>query len=292
MNPRITVLTVTRNRAAMLADAIESVRAQTGASVEHIVVDGMSSDATPALLARSPHLRVVREPDEGLYDALNKALRLATGDLVGFLNDDDRYAPGALRAVAAAHEGFDVVTGGALVLDDRGRVTRSWVGARETALTAANVLMRAPLLNARFFRRAWLARVGDFDTSYAIAADRAWMLRVCLEAPRERVIPEVIYRYRAHDGSLTLDRAQRHLRLARTEHVRIAEATLERLPDDHLARGEIERFHAWECLCASILCARGGRADESLAYLRRGIARDPRWPVAVASRLVRRALAR
>ena len=102
---KISVVTVCMNSASTLRDAMESVARQRrdGFEVEHIVVDGGSTDGTLDLLKASPGVRWVSEPDRGTYDAMNKGIRLATGDVVGTLNADDVMADdGALASVAAA----------------------------------------------------------------------------------------------------------------------------------------------------------------------------------------------
>ena len=102
---KITVITVCRNAVTTLGDCLESVRRQQHPEVEHWVIDGASTDGTSELLARAarPGLRVLSEPDEGLYHAMNKGLTLATGDVVGFLNADDVLAHDrVLTEVAAA----------------------------------------------------------------------------------------------------------------------------------------------------------------------------------------------
>src|SRR5437868_15173719 len=98
--PRISVVTPSYNQGRFIAQTIDSVLAQGYPNLEHIVVDGMSTDETPAVLARYPHLRVVREPDSGQGEAINKGFRLATGDIFCFLNSDDTFLPGALQRVA------------------------------------------------------------------------------------------------------------------------------------------------------------------------------------------------
>ncbi len=82
----------------MIGQAVGSVIKQNYFPVEHIIVDGGSTDGTLDLLAQFPHLKVVSGPDNGMYDALNKGLKLAHGEIIGFLNTDDLYAPGALEA--------------------------------------------------------------------------------------------------------------------------------------------------------------------------------------------------
>src|SRR3984893_5953654 len=113
--PRISIVTSSYNQARFIARTIESVLAQDYPNVEHIVVDGMSTDGTADVLARFPHLTVIREPDRGQADAINKGFRAATGQIFGFLNSDDTLEPGALRSVADA---IAPVKGGAIV---RGR---------------------------------------------------------------------------------------------------------------------------------------------------------------------------
>ncbi len=105
---KISIITVVRNGADTIASAIESVLAQDWEEVEHVVVDGASSDATVSVVkayaARHPErIKWISEPDSGIYDAMNKGLRLSTGEVVGILNADDFYhRTDALRLVAQA----------------------------------------------------------------------------------------------------------------------------------------------------------------------------------------------
>jgi glycosyltransferase involved in cell wall biosynthesis len=122
--PRISVVTCSYNQAGFLGRTIDSVLAQDYPNLEHLVVDGMSSDETPQVLARYPHLRVVREPDRGQADAINKGMRLATGDILCFLNSDDTLLPGALGRVAAEIDparGRHVVMGRCRFIDEHDR---------------------------------------------------------------------------------------------------------------------------------------------------------------------------
>src|SRR5262245_54369864 len=119
--PRISLVTSSYNQARFLGRTVESVLAQDYPNLEHIVVDGMSTDDTPAVLARYPYLRVIREPDRGQADAINKGFRAATGAVHGFLNSDDTLAPGALHRVARALDparGRHVVQGRCLYVDE------------------------------------------------------------------------------------------------------------------------------------------------------------------------------
>jgi len=98
--PRISVVTCSYNQGEFIKDTIESVLAQDYPNLEHIVVDGMSTDQTAEILEHYGHLRVIREPDNGQADAINKGFRIATGDIYCFLNSDDTLMAGALHRVA------------------------------------------------------------------------------------------------------------------------------------------------------------------------------------------------
>ena len=102
MRPTFSIVTVCRNAEQSIRKTVESVQHQVGVEgeTEHIVIDGVSTDGTLRTLAGFPHLRVVSEPDAGIYDAMNKGVGLARGDYVGILNADDWYEPDALQAVA------------------------------------------------------------------------------------------------------------------------------------------------------------------------------------------------
>ena len=130
---KISIVTVSYNSAATIADTLRSVREQTHTDIEHIVVDGGSIDGTLAVVKREgAHVvRLLSEPDRGIYYAMNKGFALASGEMVGFLNADDMLAsPGAIAAVAAAAaaENADLVYGDLLYVhkDRPSDVIRYW----------------------------------------------------------------------------------------------------------------------------------------------------------------------
>jgi glycosyltransferase involved in cell wall biosynthesis len=122
--PRISIVTSSFNQAQFIARTIDSVRHQDYPNVEHIVVDGMSTDGTEDILAGYSHLKVIREPDRGQADAINKGFRAATGDIFAFLNSDDTLEPGALMAVASEiGAGHAIVMGRCRFIDEDDRFT-------------------------------------------------------------------------------------------------------------------------------------------------------------------------
>jgi glycosyltransferase involved in cell wall biosynthesis len=113
--PLISIITPSLNRADFIEEAVQSVINQDYPFVEHIIVDGGSSDVTLEILENYPRLRVVSELDEGIYDALNKGIVLAQGDILGFLNSDDYYEPYVFSEIInifKKNPNIDAVVGG------------------------------------------------------------------------------------------------------------------------------------------------------------------------------------
>jgi len=194
----------------MIADAIESVLGQNYQNFEHIIVDGGSNDGTLEILAGYPHLQVISEPDRGLYDAINKGVFRAGGEIIGLLNTDDRYAPNMFSQVLACFLKYPnawAVCGGSSFFRYHGQDEQSFRYLRP--ITPYTLLERLttgiPAINSWFFRKAVFQKVGHFDLAYQIAADRDLLLRfACAELLLVPIEKDVI-RYGSHSGSLTND---------------------------------------------------------------------------------------
>ena len=203
---RITLITVCYNSAAHIADTLRSVDAQTWPDIEHLIIDGASRDDTLAIVAAHPQpwRRVLSEPDKGIYDAMNKGLRLASGELVGFLNADDFLAdPEAVARIArAAEQGADAVYGDLVYVaeHDTARVVRHWVSGDYAPARLARGWM--PPHPTFYARRALFERLGGFDTRYRIAADYDLMMRLLTRGQaRLAYVPEVQIRMRTGGAS-------------------------------------------------------------------------------------------
>jgi glycosyltransferase len=199
---KITVVTVAFNSAATIADTLRSVREQTHRAIEHIVIDGASEDTTLEVVrTHGSHVHaVVSERDSGIYDAMNKGLRLATGDLVGFLNADDVLADRdamARLAAAADRTGADAVFGDLVYVHphDLNAVVRYWACGEFSRRRLRLGWM--PPHPTFYVRRNTLAKVGEFDTGLRIAADYDFMLRALSRADITTAhIPVVMVRMR------------------------------------------------------------------------------------------------
>jgi glycosyltransferase len=227
---KISIITVAYNSAETLADTLRSVAIQTHADVEHIVVDGASTDATLAI-ARSHGQAIatlISEPDSGIYDAMNKGIARATGELIGFLNADDMLAhQGVLAAIAdaASASGADAVYGDLVYVDKThvDRVIRRWRSGRFSR--SGLKLGWMPPHPTLYVRSAQLARVGLFDSKLRIAADYDFILRYFSRpGVRAAYLPQVLVRMRAggasnHSLKALLRKSQEDLRVLRRNRV-------------------------------------------------------------------------
>ncbi|HIA02772.1 MAG TPA: glycosyltransferase [Myxococcales bacterium] len=181
-DPVISVITVVYNAADTIADTLGSVASQTYSNIEYIVVDGGSSDGTLAVIEkyRDVITHFVSEPDAGIYDAMNKGIGLATGDVVGFLNADDIFADaGVLGRVALAMQNTslqacfgDVV----FVGDDMETAVRYYRSSGFSPGRLAYGWM--PAHPSLYLRRDLFDRYGNFRTDYEIAADYELVARL------------------------------------------------------------------------------------------------------------------
>ena len=200
------VVTVTYNYGRFLPDAMRSVRAQEGVGpVEHVVVDGGSTDDTLAILGASPpEVRWISEPDEGQSDALNKGFAMATGDWVGWLNADEFYLPSTLAIVEEtirANPGVDVVYGDGVFCDERGHGDRL-MPARPPSRTMLRWGGPFPLTCATFFRREALMR-HRLDTTLRLIMDWDLFLKLDDAGAQWRYVPSVLGAFKVHDVQAT-----------------------------------------------------------------------------------------
>ena len=181
--PTISVITVCRNNEATVGDTISSVNEQTYPHVEHVFVDGASTDNTLAVINGQSlrTRRIVSEPDAGIYDALNKGISLATGAVIGFLHADDFYAhPEVLQDIANRFSKQDIsaVYGDLHYVSQANtqKVIRHWQTQPFTYARLKHGWM--PPHPTLYVRREWYERIGGFNTRYNIAADYFSMLQL------------------------------------------------------------------------------------------------------------------
>lgn len=215
ISPKVTLVTACYNRSATIRETIESVLAQDYDNVEYIIIDGASTDGTQKIVeeyaSRLAHF--VSEPDRGMYEALNKGLQIATGDIIGWVHSDDvLFDTHTLSDIVAAFNASkaDVVyANGLFVHSDRPDVVvRNWVGGKYRPWKVRHGWL--PLHPTCYVKREFLEQVGLYDESFKIAADTEWLLRVLLH-PNLRI--HYLHRYviRMRMGGLSTDFSQRKL---------------------------------------------------------------------------------
>lgn len=183
---KVSVITATWNSGATLRDTLESVLRQTYPDIEHIIVDGGSTDNTMALIKEyepryNGRLRYICEPDKGIYDAMNKGIRMATGNVVGILNSDDFYtSDNAVETIAQKMERDDVnaVYGDIhyVNVSDLNKCVRYY-----SSKPFRRCWMRLGFMPAHpsfYCRREVYVKYGAFDISYKVAADFENLLRL------------------------------------------------------------------------------------------------------------------
>jgi glycosyltransferase len=199
---KISIITVTLNAANTIGDCLDSVAWQIYENREHIVIDGVSRDSTLGILrARRSQIAVlVSEPDQGIYDALNKGIAYAKGDVVGFLHADDLYAsPHVLTDIASAFSDPEVcaVYGDLQCVrkEDTSYVVRHW---RSSVFTSRRLAWGWMPPHPTFYvRLKWYDRIGGFDTRYQIAADYLSILQMFGQSDFKAVyLPKVLIKMR------------------------------------------------------------------------------------------------
>jgi glycosyltransferase involved in cell wall biosynthesis len=179
---KISLITVSFNSGGTIKDTIESIQSQDYKDLEYIVVDGMSTDGTVEIIKSSEAMitQWISEPDEGIYDAMNKAIKMATGEVVGILNSDDFYSsPNILSAVANVFMDpkVDAVFGDLVFVDPDNlkKIVRKYSSANWSPEKFGRGFM--PAHPTFFVRRKYYELFGLFKTDYKIAADYELLIR-------------------------------------------------------------------------------------------------------------------
>jgi glycosyltransferase involved in cell wall biosynthesis len=210
--PLVSIVTPSLNQGRFIEAAIGSVASQDYPRIEHVVVDGGSTDQTVEILRSSPQLRWLSEPDRGQADAIAKGFRMAQGTVFAWLNADDAYLPGAVStAVETLREsGAGLVYGGWLQIDEDGAVVKEldakpWDYA--TLLERANLIAQP----TAFFTREAYERVGGVDPRYRYAMDHDLWLKIGGSFEVRR-IERTLAAFRIHPESKSVAEADRFAR--------------------------------------------------------------------------------
>ncbi len=198
---KFTIITVCFNSATTIEDTIKSVASQEGIDVEHIIVDGLSTDGTADIIKRHKSIsKFVSEKDKGIYDAMNKGLALATGDVIGTLNADDFYAnENVLEEVAQVFldANIEACYGDLLYVSqqDTDKIVRYWKSRDYVSGLFKSGWM--PAHPTFFVRKSVYDRLGGFNLDYKIAADFELLFRLIEQNKiKTKYIPKVMVKMR------------------------------------------------------------------------------------------------
>lgn len=207
---KISIVTATFNSERTLGQTIQSVLDQGYDDVEHIVVDGGSTDGTIDILKSHQHIKWTSEPDDGIYHAMQKGMDRATGDVLAVLNSDDYYLPGALNAVSDAfadHPNWDSAFGDVHYVNDEGVVIHEKIEAgydyNVLRYGAANLVVDQAL----FYRAEAFRKLGEFRSDdFVSCADYEMIMRLGAKGFHVGHIDRVLTNFRLHDFGQSSDR--------------------------------------------------------------------------------------
>lgn len=203
---KISIITPTYNSSTTLTDTLDSVFEQSHQDIEHIIIDGLSSDNTLDLIRayqeKNTKLRLLSEKDSGLYDAMNKGVAFSTGDIVGILNSDDfYYSSGILKKINEVFESdpsVEAVYGDILYIDnnDKEKETRYWQSG-EYSEKKLNSGWTIPHPSLFVKREVYNSLEKIFDTRLRLAADYELILRLLMiKRIKVHYLPEIIVKMR------------------------------------------------------------------------------------------------
>ncbi len=206
--PAISIVTLSYNQHRFLQACIDSVLSQKTDGVQYIVVDPGSTDGSRDLLrAREAEIdRLLFEPDAGPADGLNKGFALASGEIFGYINSDDRLAPGALdyvRSFFARHPEADVLCGSIRIIDENGRASLRGrlsdpFNVRRYAARLCNIVQQGT-----FFRRSVFEKVGGFNVANRVAWDGELLADMALANARFHRVRKVLGEFRVYRGTVS-----------------------------------------------------------------------------------------
>lgn len=212
---KVSIITSCFNREKTIEQAIRSVLEQDYPNIEYIVVDGASTDHSLEIIRKYKNrlAKIISEPDKGMYEAINKGLRAATGEIIGLIHSDDfLFSPHTVSHIVDRFKetGADFIYGNGLFVDsnDTDKVVRNWIGGgyRKWKVHCGWL----PLHPTCYIRRECIGKYGLYDESYKIAADSDFLVRYLYEADlKVNYLNEYIVKMRM--GGLSTDSKRRKM---------------------------------------------------------------------------------
>lgn len=278
----LTLITPVRNAENYFQHALESVAAQTCKDFEYIVLDGASTDATPALIEqyRSVISYTHSRPDKGGVDAFNQGIEMARGEYIAFLSADDWIEPDAVECIVAQarlHPSTDIISFGLMEWEQQQKGSLApdavYLDPDDGEFGIENAVY-CPCIS-RCFRRSLYLRYGLLrPEEYGHFADRELQLRFALHLPKKTVIPKVLYHFRKHSASSTGNAAAATIIGSMECNMAIAEQYLSK-PCSAVQKKALLEWYGFAWVRAVFFLLRSGRVVSAVTIGVRGMLRHP-----------------
>ncbi len=244
---KISVITPSYNQGRFIDDAIQSVLNQNYPNFEHIIIDACSSDNTVEVLKKYPHLKWTSEPDEGQSDALNKGFKLATGDVICWLNADDLYVENAFHKVARtlATSDADGVYGNVFICDVNKNITKHLKSHK--AFKFFSVFYTFIPSESLFIRRVVIENNIFVDKDFHITMDKEFIAHILHKNYKLKYIREALAFFRWHDCNKSLNTKEVKRTAAREGVVILNRYWNLKLPVNNFTT------KLYRCICVSLL---------------------------------------
>jgi glycosyltransferase involved in cell wall biosynthesis len=281
------------NREKFIKKAISSVLDQVHNDWELIVIDGGSTDRTIEIVDKFANCddRIKLHSCKGMneYAAVNYGLTQARGDIVGVLHSDDYYNTGTFKRVTdvfADDYALDVVCPRVrVVVDYGGKIVSE--GVQQTDLNFYNLVFHAPYEPARFFRKRLFNKVGPIDESYRYSGFREWWIKVSLRHDVKWLkIPDVLYIYRRHSGSLSYSFGKYTAISYFPEHYRMFKKLLSSGLLNHEQRKAVKQRWLNDSISGFLMSLKRGDFKKAAFFLMRGVEINHSWPVKLLNRKI------
>lgn len=204
----IGIVTISYNQARFLREALDSVRVSDGYLVDHVVVDAGSNDGSRDIIRQYPDRRAIFDPDNGPSDGLNKGFKLCKGDVLGYLNSDDRFVPGALDWVIEYFKNnpeVDMILGAARIIDEKGRPRLRKAISWKFDLARVSLGVGTMVQPSTFFRRSLWEKTQGFNVHNETCWDGELAVDMLIAGARQRVVYKILSDFRFYGGSISSD---------------------------------------------------------------------------------------